>query len=84
MHCRNDVFEVIQRLRNGSLDGYDERRVKGMVTVAQQFAFKYTTMRARHLYWRRALERYTALWSDMGDLVQRVVGELRTQGRLPS
>jgi hypothetical protein len=77
------VFDLIQQLRNGSLPGYDQRRLKEMVAAAQQFAFKYTTMRARQLYWRAALERYTALWPDMESLVQRVAGELRAEGRLP-
>lgn len=51
--------------------------------AAQQFAFKFTTLHARQLYWRRALQGYTALWPDMQQLVDKVVAQLRQAGRYP-
>lgn len=81
---RNDVFDIIQGLRNGTLPGYDKAKQKAMVLAAQQFAFKFTTLHARQLYWRRALQGYTALWPDMQPLVDKVVAELRAAGKYPA
>ncbi len=78
---RNDVFDIIQGLRNGTLPGYDKAKQKAIVLAAQQFAFKFTTLHARQLYWRRALQGYTALWPDMQQLVDKVVAELRGAGK---
>lgn len=81
---RDDVYDVLARLRSEDKTEEGRKRQLAMVEAGMAFSRKFTGMDSRALYWRRAIEAVRALFPDMDDGIVSLVNSLKKSGRWDS